>query len=207
MDVVRACGTIENFCANASVLLRGALSAMQERQVEARKRDMAAYGQIPDNSTYEHGDEIEVAYETASVSEALELLGPFSLVYLTSYIEKFLLQVVEDCGWSVPTGRGSNYNKVKKTIEKRGGFNFDGGPIQPSKIEELFLARNDWVHNRGLARAEYTGKISSPRFVKDGCIAVTTGQVAEITKEIRQFADFIVSRCLQFSKPFPNLRG
>jgi len=201
MELWRRCMTIENFCATASLIFESTLSTLRERLREAEQQAIKEFGEVPQDPAEMHGG--DVAFEVASVEDAYDLVGPFSLQYVTSTLEKFLEDVTESCGWQVAKTAGSNYEKLKKAIEDGGEFKFDDGPVKSIKVEELFLARNDFVHNRGIVRECYTGRISTPRFVKDGKIVVRVSQVAEVTEELRTFAGFVVSVCRPFSKPFP----
>jgi hypothetical protein len=203
MELKRACYTIENFSANANLIFQPAISSVGERRADARKRDTELSGDIPEDQTYENGEEIEVAYEEYTLKEAFELVGLFALVYFVSNLEKFFDGVTSSCGWTIEKRPGSNLQKFKRVIESNASFSFDEGPVPFEYVEELFLARHVFVHHHGLLSGRYVKKVARPRFVKDDKIVFTLDHVAKATEQLPDFAEFVVSRCKPFSKPFP----
>ncbi|MFQ5818354.1 MAG: hypothetical protein ACE5H2_10440, partial [Terriglobia bacterium] len=166
MELSQRCGAIQHFCATAYPFFQDALASVQERRAEARKQDIETFGEIGENETYD-AEEVQVAYEERPLGEDLRLVRLFALVYLVCTLEKFFQRVTESCGWKVRKGPGSNFNKFRSLIEKEAQFSFSRGPIALDYLEELFLARNEFVHNNGLVSEHYQQKAQRPRFAKD----------------------------------------
>lgn len=198
MEFGRACHSIENFCATAYLNFTSMRENLESRRTEAKRQDTARWGEPPNGIMHYDGLEIEVGYEQVSLSEEEELLGLFALVFITSRLEKFFEDVARSCGW--PTSKKASWSALVSVLQKNGKFSFSDGPVSYQWVEELFFARNDFVHNRGLARKEYLDRIPSPRFIKDGKIIFTHKDVIDATTELLRVADFIVTKCKPFSR-------
>jgi len=203
MEFVNRCATIRSFCSNVYPMLKASYEVYEHIRAEARARDIEADGDIPNDATYEHGEEIEVACEQAPVSEAIGLVGLFSLVYIVCALEKFFEAVLKSCGWK--TQEPLKIKRALATIEKEVG----GEVLQTDEREllnEVINARNDFVHRRG--RADRAKK-----FVRD-CgvdadgnpvreISFTRENVIEVTTELERISSHLVEGCKPFSASFP----
>jgi hypothetical protein len=197
------CDGIRNFCATAGPFFEAAISNAKERHIDGDGVIRGRQSVVPEDYIDERGEEVEVAMEQQGLYEAYELVGLFALIFIASRIELFLRRTAEVCSWLVKKEAGSNLVKTKMVIERNAGFRFDDGPSPFEYISELFRARNDSIHNDGLASADYLKEFTTPRFVKDGAVVFTLDHVADATEQLPKFAEFVAVKCKLFSKPFP----
>jgi len=173
---------------------------MRTKRLSARKNDVEAMGNLQDGEIYENGEEIEIAYEEHSLIEGFELVCLFSLVYLVAQVQVFFDDLLQSCGWPACKKPGFPLAAYRSVIETRAQFSFHERKECFEFIREIILARNDFTHNSGYVSPRYAHEIPSPRFVRDDRIVFTMQDVQQAIELCDQFAEFIASKCLPFSK-------
>lgn len=208
-EFVRSCEVITSFCAKASSDFAASLEQARIWRAEGRQQDSETWDGVPEDAEIEGGEEQRIAQdEEYPLIEGFELVGLFGLVYVTARFDKFLEDIVRICGWKVASHApgsddlrsGKTFRAKLKCIEDGASFSCDQAPVPVERVQEVFLARNDFVHNRGYAGKDYSKRVPNPRFMKDGQIFVDAARdIPTITRELGDFAHFIVQRCMSFS--------
>lgn len=209
MDLRQACETVLTFCSATSLYLEQSLEQARSWRAQGRREDASDWGWVPEDAEIEGGEEQRIAQdEEWPLIEVYELLGVFSLVFLASHLDKFLEEVITICGWSVAASTNSvevapkSFLRKLKCIQENTHLNLLESPVDSMRVQEVFLARNDFLHNRRYVGKEYQKQVTSPRFVRpeDGAITASASkQIPEIVRDLRLFADFIVEKCIPFS--------
>ncbi len=202
-----ACGArvLAELCARLYDDIDKASSALAARRQRSRREDEQQRGGLPPAEMYTEGREMDVAIEQARLQDQRDLLGSFALVYLASLFEGFLFELAKCCGWSVR--EKADWRQRVLLIERQSQYPREGWPIPFQRVEEVFLARNDFLHNRGLVRNAYTRAIREPRFVEDGKICVREKELVKANAELLALGKVLVEKCKPFSPSLPSRAG
>ena len=214
MDFEAVCSAAETFCIKTSLDLEATLDVVKSLRKDARDRDRRAGYDLDDSCEGE--EELTIAQdEEWPLIESYSLIGLFGLVLVTSRFDKFLQDVIDECRWrvqrSVPSVSGGtedgpetkSFIRKLKCLEANGNFSRDDSPVPFPRVQEIFLARNDFLHNRGYAGKDYLHRVATPRFLaSDGSYLIEVEAsrfVADVLNDLRQFSQFITERCMPFS--------
>jgi hypothetical protein len=84
--------------------------------------------------------------EWEEADDGLNLTGQAALSLVQAAFKQYLDSYIYLTGQEPPAGRGNWFERYQQFFLKTYGIDWKGGPVEPSALEEINLARNDIQH-------------------------------------------------------------
>jgi len=148
--------------------------------------------------------------EWQEAGEGLNLVGQASLSLVQSAFKKYVDGFIRLSGNEIPAGRGNWFDRYKAFFLEAYGIDWESGPLAPSELEEINLARNDIQHSEeqfGMDRRqspEHHARFPEGLFVDEmdktlqhrlmgfqARICITAENLQEAVRRVETFCEFL----------------
>jgi hypothetical protein len=148
-----------------------------------------------ENESYEINARGEAAYRETAIGDQRQLLGAACLGFVATALKDCLSGMARYFNEAHPAGddyNGKSWLQKRQTeYRDRFGIDFGDSPVKIESLEELILARNAGLHWDGSALDEYSRRVKSPKFIKDGLLTVERDDFLAVVLDAKAFIAWV----------------